>query len=285
MTMEVSRPLKRCSEETPPASSFCHTLKRPKKETLVKSSLTYSKVGLAILQGKSQEALRLITEGSPFAWIEQDSHLITLSICNNSNQELIKTLINKTDAHILNISSRGSTPLTAAIDEGNTEIVQLILHRGADPKLRNSDKRTPLYHTVLHYPKEAALNNHWKIKKQSPDQIAQTIVTIASLLIKHGADVSATEDNPTPLHMHVNQSNEDWIYPKVISYFIAKGADPNEAVRTMSTSRTMCTSHELGQKIADAVQESLEQRKGALDNALEPHLGPNCLRRIVWDYV
>jgi len=78
----------------------------------------------------------------------------------------------------------------------------------------------------------------------------------------------------------MNESElEDKIYPQVISYFIAEGVDPNSAVRTKQTSS------ELLQKITNAVQQGLFQRKYVIGNVLQNHLNPPGLARLVCDYV
>jgi len=106
-------------------------------------------------------------------------------------------LVNKAETHILNICCNDNTPLAAALREGNIEIVQLLLQRGVDPNLRDSRQRTPLYHLVWFYPAHAWLNDLvWK-KQPNPAEVAQMIVTMSSLLIKHDAEVDVSVDGKT----------------------------------------------------------------------------------------
>ena len=103
---------------------------------------------------------------------------------------------------------------------------------------------------------------------------------MSSLLIKYGAEVDVSVDGKTLLNIHLDESVlEDKIDPQIISYFIAEGVDPNSAVRTKKTSS------ELLQKITNAVQEGLFQRKCVIGNVLQSHLNPPGLVRLVCDYV
>jgi len=266
---------------TMPETSFSLRPKRPREISPHASSPDYSEIGIAIIQGKGQKALKLIHEGSSFALIEKSSHLITLAIHNSPNQELIETLISLANRHILNIEPQGlgCTPLFAAIAAGNTQIVQLLLEKGVNPNLRNKYGRTPLYHTIWFYPTTSILNEMLKKKKCNPQEVAPTIITIASLLIKHGADIDATVENKTSLHTYLNGRLVERIDPEVISYFISEGADSNKVLRNIPTSPQLML------KIDMAVQKGLFQRKCAVEDALKTDLAPIVLRNLVLEYV
>ena len=72
----------------------------------------------------------------------------------------------------------GDTPLGVAAANGYTEVVHLLLRKGADPNLDNYDRRTPLH--------EAAVGGH---------------ADVATILLSNGADPNALDfERRAPLH-------------------------------------------------------------------------------------
>src|SRR5262249_54013381 len=73
----------------------------------------------------------------------------------------------------------GKTPLYKAALAGHTEVVKLLLDKGAKIAAEGTDRRTPL---------------HWAASKGNAD--------LVKLLVRHGADVNAAEkgDSSSPLH-------------------------------------------------------------------------------------
>jgi len=154
----------------------------------------------------------------------------------------------------------GSTPLHAAADEGHTDVVRLLISKGAEINAQNDEGATALHKalfwghksvvellvasgadvnakdqdgiTPLH---EAVLSDYlWCvdeiIEANNTDVGAEykilekIIIDIVKLLITHGADVNA-EDNygGTPLHDAVL-----WGYRDVAELLITNGADVNK---------------------------------------------------------
>ena len=71
--------------------------------------------------------------------------------CASGNMELIKySLAHGADvnaaysAHVRPKSTDRTTSLMLAVEVGQTEVVELLLSKGADPELRNSDGKTAL---------------------------------------------------------------------------------------------------------------------------------------------
>ncbi len=139
---------------------------------------------------------------------------------------------------------RGCTPLFVAAEYGNTDTVQELLNRGADPTkgalLRRGN--TPLhiaakngFNQVL----EALLAKYTNadvrnISRQTPLMLAawgrhpQTV----TLLIKHGADVNARDRyGCTALHAPWDAPPADPDYAAVMDILVANKADVNFAAR------------------------------------------------------
>ena len=96
----------------------------------------------------------------------------------------------------------GDTCLHVATFAGHSDVVQLLLERGANPNIRNAMLCTPLHSSMYDF--EA---------------------TATKLLLEHGADVNArNRDDITPLH--VQFSHFHWEF-NVANVLIAAGADVN----------------------------------------------------------
>ncbi|CAD8075220.1 unnamed protein product [Paramecium sonneborni] len=108
------------------------------------------------------------------------SELLVQLIQSNENNKVYELLAHPQFYIDLNIRDLDDwTPLHFACQQNNTEIVQLLLHQQANPKLVSLDKKTPLH--------IAAVKNN---------------STICELLINFGADVDAQDsDQNTPLHI------------------------------------------------------------------------------------
>lgn len=91
----------------------------------------------------------------------------------------------------------GETPLIAAITTGDSELVQLMLQRGADIEARCVDHITPLMHAVNH--------GH---------------LSILELLLAKGAQVDTTTAGWTALHRAA-----DMVNVPMVNLLLAKGAD------------------------------------------------------------
>ena len=92
-------------------------------------------------------------------------------------------------------------PLHLAVDGGHTEIVELLIAKGADVKVADMSLMTPLHFAVVFGHKE-----------------------IVELLIANGADMNAKDANVgwTPLHYAAFNGHKE-----IAELLIAKGADVN----------------------------------------------------------
>ncbi|KAJ5076648.1 ankyrin repeat-containing protein [Anaeramoeba ignava] len=93
------------------------------------------------------------------------------------------------------------TQLLIACEKGAKELIGLLLEKGANPKAKTSEDKTPLHLICLH----------------------KNVLREVKLLIEKGADVNETAFSiDSPLHLACQYSSLD-----VISYLIEKGADLN----------------------------------------------------------
>lgn len=94
----------------------------------------------------------------------------------------------------------GMTPLHAAIETGNIEIMQLLLAYGAKPNSRDFQKRTPLM-----------------VMDEDTEQ------EMVRLMLAWGADIRLVDAEKNTVLHHFAQFDE----PEMMSYLIGQGADPN----------------------------------------------------------
>jgi len=116
----------------------------------------------------------------------------------------IKSLLEK-DPNLANTKNAtfGRTPLHWAAQEGQKEVVELLITKGADPNGKDKWGYTPLH--------RAAAAGHKEV---------------AELLVTNGADVNAADDQQglTPLHIAVIKGDGS-----IVELFVARGADVNAA--------------------------------------------------------
>ncbi|WP_339046399.1 ankyrin repeat domain-containing protein [Candidatus Mesenet endosymbiont of Agriotes lineatus] len=110
------------------------------------------------------------------------------------NVEIMRLLLEEREAARKHVS----TPLCAAIEDGNIEVVRLLIEKGADVNAQGECGNTPLH--------LAAKNGH---------------TDVAQFLIGNGADVSAQDEyGNTPLHLAAKNGHTD-----VARFLIGNGAD------------------------------------------------------------
>jgi uncharacterized protein len=119
--------------------------------------------------------------------------------------ENLKEILRSGEIDINQKNEFGDTPLTQACEEGNKEMVELILSiKHLDINLAGMDEYTPL---------------HCAVQK--------SFVQIVDLLLEHGAKVDVVDnDGNTPL-VEAVMSNKDLRNADIIKSLLKYGADPN----------------------------------------------------------
>lgn len=155
------------------------------------------------------------------------------------NADLVQLLLSRgADPNATN--HYGGTPYSVAVDRGNTNMMTLLLQNGAKETVISLS--APL--------RRAAIMNQLAeaeaLVKQSPTMVqshddlrrtplhlacAQAGLPLVELLLKHGADVNATDfADHTPLHGAALAGNVD-----IINALLAMKADPNQRNRQLAT--------------------------------------------------
>ncbi|CAD8065389.1 unnamed protein product [Paramecium primaurelia] len=149
--------------------------------------------GLMIDCRKLDQYTFAISDSKEVAWknywkhSREISELLVSLVQSNENNKVYELLAHPQFYIDLNIRDLDDwTPLHFACQQSNTEIVQLLLHQQANPKLLSLDGKSPLH--------IAAMRNH---------------STICELLINFGADIDAQDsDKNTPLHIASLHGND-----------------------------------------------------------------------------
>ena len=136
----------------------------------------------------------------------------------------------------INLVSGGDTPLNAATTHGNKAMVELLLSRGADVNARVTTGGIALHTAVdngFQAVAETLLRQHANVnahfptanREETPLHLAvkKSYPNLASLLLKYGADINATNsDGRTPLFHAINFSR-----PELVQKLLTAGANPN----------------------------------------------------------
>ena len=126
-------------------------------------------------------------------------------IAEDGNVKKLKELLldNKVDVNLANPKENGDTPLHVAAMSNRSEVVEILLSKGAEVDKPNYDNQTPLMMAILH--------NYYN--------------TTAEMLIRHGADINKTDNNgKKPIHMACRKYG----VPSLVKLLIKYGADVNE---------------------------------------------------------
>lgn len=126
-------------------------------------------------------------------------------VAEDGNVKKLKELLEdkEVDVNQSNPKENEDTPLHAAAKWNRSEVVEILLSKGADVDKPNDDNQTPLMLAVL---------NNYKD-------------TTAEMLIRHGADINKTDKNgKKPIHMACKKYG----VPALVKLLIKYGADVNE---------------------------------------------------------
>src|SRR6056300_1340121 len=167
------------------------------------------------------------------------SHYTNMSLVNavkNGNVNTVKKLLNNGANVNQADNENGIAPLLIASYRGHTEVVKLLLAKGADANKADKNGRTPLWN--------ASDRGHVKVVKvllgargidvNKVDNYGQTPLIIASyeghmdivkLLLAKGADINQVDvDGESALHAASDAGHDD-----IVKFLMAKGADVNKA--------------------------------------------------------
>jgi len=172
----------------------------------------------------------------------------------NGNKEVVELLLSK-GACVKAVTKYNLTPLHLAAENGNKEVVELLLNNGADVNTVTNHSVTPLHLAASHGHKE-----------------------VVELLLNNGADVNAVNNSGwTPLHPAAEKGHKE-----VVELLLSKGAsvDSRAAVWALNNG-PLNSSHrdiidllskhstvllkKLAQEERDAVVEKTAQEKKVTD--------------------
>jgi hypothetical protein len=131
-----------------------------------------------------------------------------LKACQEGNIDIVKDLIEHQNFDI-NQKIDGSFPLEMAVIYNEIKIVEYLILKGANIKIKTGPSGFTLH--------------HWACQSQNID--------ISTLLCEHGLNIDAKGKwKRTALHQNVYWENDRWVKSEmfnVLKYLLAKGADPS----------------------------------------------------------
>ncbi|MBA8667897.1 ankyrin repeat domain-containing protein [Holosporaceae bacterium 'Namur'] len=152
--------------------------------------------------GRLNEIKKALAKGADINTTGVGEWGVLHSAVSIKRDDIVKFLLSQPGINVNIRDYHGNTPLHTAADSGYTEIVKLLLAKGADVNLTNREGKTPLYESI-----------------STPHDIE-----LIPLFVKHGANVNARrkEDGCTVIHTAA------WA-GKVSTYklLLELGANPN----------------------------------------------------------
>ncbi|KAJ3274212.1 hypothetical protein HDV01_003285 [Terramyces sp. JEL0728] len=175
-----------------------------------------------------------------------ERQLVPLAYCHSARQGDVKTLsllIQEFEFMINQPSNDGITALHAAAIDNQLEVVQLLLHHGANVHLRDKFGRSPLYNSVFFHHKEIAqllrqAGAHFaqeeasEIANQLFESVTRNDLDHIKLLIECGINPNiANEDGRTILHQAATANKIE-----IVNYlFTLTGEEPTAMTRSFSS--------------------------------------------------
>lgn len=148
--------------------------------------------------------------------------------------DLVKELImNGAKVNVRDKSLEGMTPLHAAVETGNMEMMQFLLAYGAKPNIRDLSKRTPLM--MLDEDAEAEM---------------------VRILLSYGANIRlADAEKNTVLH-HFAEFDE----PEMLRFLIQHGADPNARNKARKTPLMIAAENDNAEAVRALLENGADTR-------------------------
>ena len=207
-----------------------------------------------VVQVGGEETERWVTVGGMIATVSYENRNALVTAVMNEDVEQVKALItNGAKINVKDKSLEGMSPLHAAVETGNFEIMQILLAYGAKPNIRDYQKRTPLMMLdEAADPEIARVLLAYGAKIKLVDSERNTVLhhyaefddaEIVRLLISHGADPNAkNKSGRTALMIAAENENE-----MSVAALLEAGADANLYDRTKSNAWDMAGSEKIRQ--------------------------------------
>lgn len=204
------------------------------------ASLGLPQVAEVVTVGGEPEIEMTVAGGAIFVSVEHNA--LVQAVLNGDLEEVKARVMMRARVNVRDKAYDGITPLHAAVETGNVEIVQYLLSRGAKINIRDFQKRTPLmmldedatpemFQLLLTYGAKVKLVDkegntvlhHFAAYDEQGDMIRT--------LVNYGVDVNAlNKEGKTSLMVAAeNESAAN------IEALIQSGADPNAAGRSGKT--------------------------------------------------
>lgn len=156
---------------------------------------------LALLEGDTKKALRLMEEGANIRAINKAGKSLLHIASEKGNTTFLRALFELGEKALLEIRDKnGRTALHLASFNGQTSAMEILLKEGADVQAKDKWGNSPAHETV--------------VKGQIP---------ALGLLFAYGADINAVNNkDDTLLHSAILKKNKD-----MINFLMEKSANPN----------------------------------------------------------
>ena len=156
-------------------------------------------------------------------------HIPLVIAAGNGYAELVTYLLDS--GATIDARTEYGTALHSAVQGEHTEVVRILLTRGANPHILDDWKQAPLHRTSQHRRDAVArMLTDYGADAHARDHLGRTplhrckSVAVAKHLVSRGADVNAVDDHGyTPLHWAATP--REIVDRPTIEYLLAQGAD------------------------------------------------------------